>query len=735
MSSLQALFDFGHYQAAMRKTGRYRCAGNMLWADLKLAANLPTRLAQVKRVQSTYFGTCPKQFPQLVIVGVTDVAVNPITQWGHRGGLPRISPEEPLHALILAAKAAMDEGATEEVLAEWRSCILNTPFEFVKCESPRDLVWQRINARESYATEFDLFSRTVLGRIHEVWDVLLKLEQDRGGRTPAPALVAQAWQDNARLSGSSEPVTMSYVETALTVRRRVLSDTDSLKAIQRAEDLWGKATPWNSIYKLELLARKLGAHGDKKNLCWMVEGVEHMVLEGDLRPEECTVKALTGKSTNNRGILDLLLLKRGILQHLLFVTLPHLEYSPETLSRVQEAMRDHRAFRANFTKGRAWLGVMPLAIQKLVFLIANIVFGSQNNAALKTQLKSSTNVQEALEIPCLAEPLRELTDVASEARRSLDTPGGMVKATPGGLPQSAGGLPQSAVLCIDLEKLPGGLPQNPCSEAEQSLLNRYEKEAREIVDVGVDLALEQTSQAAMAACIGNTPVGKLRGTPHKNGGMILIFYNIRMAGETTTQPHLRLPPFRNDPDAPSGAHYKKMIMAVIASRRSPSQAQGEETDELHPGDCFVIGDAGRTGNTPQIMAAFKDERNGQPLSKSVKSLMVHYTEASMESRRAKIRGSLSLEQCEHFHFVSASGLKGLRRPRLHFPDLTTAGTALGPVALPTPDEKDTWKLKLKQKKALYGCARILPGGRAPGDDPESAADDDDREDQEDQPKD
>ncbi len=175
----------------MQTTGRYRCAGNMLWADLKLEATLPTRLAQVTRVQNTYFRTCPPQFPQLVIVGVTDVDVNPITQWGHRGGLPRISPEEPIHALILAAKAALDAGLGDAVLTEWRACILNTPFEFVRCESPRDLVWKRINVRESYATQFDLFTRTTLGRIHEVWDVMLKLEQERG-RPSAPAAVAQA---------------------------------------------------------------------------------------------------------------------------------------------------------------------------------------------------------------------------------------------------------------------------------------------------------------------------------------------------------------------------------------------------------------------------------------------------------------------------------------------------------------------------------------------------------------
>ncbi len=714
----------------MQTTGRYRCAGNMLWADLKLEATLPTRLAQVTRVQNTYFRTCPPQFPQLVIVGVTDVDVNPITQWGHRGGLPRISPEEPIHALILAAKAALDAGLGDAVLTEWRACILNTPFEFVRCESPRDLVWKRINVRESYATQFDLFTRTTLGRIHEVWDVMLKLEQERG-RPPAPTAVAQAWADNANMSGTSEPVTLSFIDTSLTVRRRVLSDPGTLAAIQRADDRWGKATPWNSIYKMEMLARKIGVHGDKKNLLWMVEGVEHMVLERDLRVEECTVKALSGKATSNRGLLDLLLLKRGILQHLLFVTLPHLEYPAEVFCCVQEVMGDHTAFRTNYLeKGRSWLGVLPLAVQKLVIIIANVVYGSQSNGALKTQLKMSNNVQEALEIPCLAEPLRDVTNTASEARRMVDTASS--KPAPVACPGSSlsGGLPRSVEMCLKLE--PGGLPQNhgQCSEGDQILMSQYEKEAAEIVDVGVDLVPE-TTQAAMNACISNTPVGKLRGAPSKNGGMIVIFYNIRVAGETTTQPQLRLPPFRNDQDAPSGAHFKKMISAVIASRRPPGQSANEEADQLHPGDCFVIGDAGRSGNLPQILAAFKDDKSGQPLSKSVKSLMVHYTEASMETRRAKIRGSLSLEQCEHFHFVSATGLKGFRRPRLAFPDLTTAGTALGPIALPGPEEKTTWKLTLREKKALYGCARILPGGRAPGDDPDTA----DEDEEQDQPKD
>eukprot|EP00959_Pyramimonas_sp_CCMP1952_P023169 487254-Pyramimonas_sp.AAC.1 len=75
-----------------------------------------------------------------------------------------------------------------------------------------------------------------------------------------------------------------------------------------------------------------------------------------------------------------------------------------------------------------------------------------------------------------------------------------------------------------------------------------------------------------------------------------------------------------------------------------------------------------------------------------------------------------MEQSENFIFISQQQLQTDKRPRLHNPKTTTAGTCIGPMPLPDlKNYKETWCLSLKDKKAIYGEARIAPYGRFDGD--------------------
>ena len=85
-------------------------------------------------------------------------------------------------------------------------------------------------------------------------------------------------------------------------------------------------------------------------------------------------------------------------------------------------------------------------------------------------------------------------------------------------------------------------------------------------------------------------------------------------------------------------------------------------------------------------------------------------------RRDNIRGNLSLEQMEAFHFVSSAGLLTARRQRLHTKKSWTSSTCIPNVPLPDiRNDPDIWKMSFKDKKQIYGCARILPSGRVQGD--------------------
>ena len=84
----------------------------------------------------------------------------------------------------------------------------------------------------------------------------------------------------------------------------------------------------------------------------------------------------------------------------------------------------------------------------------------------------------------------------------------------------------------------------------------------------------------------------------------------------------------------------------------------------------------------------------------------------MQNRRDTVRGNLSMEQTENFYFVTSGGLLTAKRPRLHVAKSTTAGTSIGPVSLPDWKKADeTFCMTFKDKKAVYGDARIQTSGR------------------------
>ena len=93
-------------------------------------------------------------------------------------------------------------------------------------------------------------------------------------------------------------------------------------------------------------------------------------------------------------------------------------------------------------------------------------------------------------------------------------------------------------------------------------------------------------------------MGQLRGS---DGAYICSIYDYTLTGESITAPHLRACPLR-------AAHLKKMISGVIASR--------DLTDALHPGDLYMLLDAGRAGNEAALMSGFTKESDGKTLIKN-----------------------------------------------------------------------------------------------------------------------
>jgi len=67
----------------------------------------------------------------------------------------------------------------------------------------------------------------------------------------------------------------------------------------QAEEHFGKKTPFDSVYKLEQVARKAGR--DLAKIDWELKGVIDVSLNMGLCPTQLSIAFLTGKGQGNKG--------------------------------------------------------------------------------------------------------------------------------------------------------------------------------------------------------------------------------------------------------------------------------------------------------------------------------------------------------------------------------------------------------------------------------------------------
>ena len=107
------------------------------------------------------------------------------------------------------------------------------------------------------------------------------------------------------------------------------------------------------------------------------------------------------------------------------------------------------------------------------------------------------------------------------------------------------------------------------------------------------------------------------------------------------------------------------------------------------------------------------DRQGKPLQKYHRPLMMMASEKSMTAKADLTRGVMTLQQTEQWHFITAEPMKALRKPLVNFPDCTTASQCIGPIDVPNPE--DAWKVTVAAKKKIYGeDGLIRPHGPTPG---------------------
>lgn len=136
-------------------------------------------------------------------------------------------------------------------------------------------------------------------------------------------------------------------------------------------------------------------------------------------------------------------------------------------------------------------------------------------------------------------------------------------------------------------------------------------------------------------------------------------------------------------------HLKKFIQGFALTRGNQY--------ELLPFDHYVILDAGKDGNHPHISQCFQN-KDSKSVEKNVHAVVHHFDENSMNDRRDKVRGTVTLNLAETALVFSKKTLKLPKVKREHFPG-TNHGNVIGPIVVTS--YADVWRMDVRNKRELF----------------------------------
>ena len=353
----QAPYADSQYKLAIAERGVYRAAGNLFWLDLLWSTQpgVPIRRCAIQELREHYF-TQPGVYNFPVIVGVFK-GVSPMDL---RGRMHRVSPEEPVMAIILQLASELESGVDEARVRAWRTMVLSVSFTWKLLESDDAQYWESVRERERLVVDYSTMSRSAVQRIFEL--AAFRAVQEKKTGKISHSDLAQLYNQHAQMAKQSEPITENTVKNAAVVYRDMLRVLTLLDRITLAEETYGRNSPFDSILKLHIIATKVqavfaeslggqpgGRGGDvllSHAIDWVLAGIMDLVAAKHLATSDIGTRVLKGDGSGGKGLVDLLLLKFFAKPLLLGPFLDDRTFPAKTKAVIRDVMASHTTYRA-----------------------------------------------------------------------------------------------------------------------------------------------------------------------------------------------------------------------------------------------------------------------------------------------------------------------------------------------------------------------------------------------------
>ncbi len=705
-SGTQSPFNLSDFKQAMKSRGEYTCGVNSFWQNFLWTPTpgVPIRRNALSSLMATVFKT---PTPVHLHFAVDSAEYTPLDQ---KGGLLRVSPEEVTSAQLLAMARDVRNQESVEVRRGWARAARSAIGTFKKLETPSQRYWYALQQRETLGSIHAVVHRSVYQRMHEVARMIKGMREARPDDEVTAATVAQAYSDNlAQTPGSTSNVTMSFVDTSLTVVRYMLNNPEVEDCLRDMDDFStvdsdNFPNPFDSHSRLQAILDKVKASGPSSRLVWVCQGIAHHVKTGKLKA--LSVAEIKGTSaTSNRGYVDFLLAKQAARDQLLDWGIN--KFDSETGNWIREAVSPRMSTWKTYAdeckaRDKHWRsGHTPAEVAWLA-LLEDVVFGKLYDHCLRSQVKQGS--KDMLEAPSIQEALGAIKE---KIKPDEDANGdGCDDDQPStnnqGQQEDEGGTGVTFTLAFTENS---GDNKSKTKETKV-LLNSLPEEKRDIVDsivrqtrqqIQAQIVLLDGSDPRMLQELQATALGRMIGerdtSSRKESKYVGIVFDVKNYGEACHRPQLRVPPFRSE-------NYRT-IMDIAGQRKANT-----DSTTIMDGDVYFIFDGGKTGNGGDLLKPFF----GKP--KSVKQFTIIKDEESVTARLGRIAGVGNAGLTETLYAVSAEPLACTPRAYKMFKG-TSAGSVMGPVVMPAWSPDACWHMAYSTKKDIFTHANLIPvGGQA-----------------------
>jgi len=681
-----SLYDF---KCAMRDEGSYECGGNFFWVKHHYTPvrNVTTNEASIEDDMKEKYAKPVAHVDHEFLVGVSRDTSNFDVQFDT---LERLSPSEFDDSLLLAVRESV-RNDDKEALKIWLQAFLTVKFKFVAIDNEDEKIYISIKARSRLVPNANVGGRTMLQRLLEFIFVLQRHVASHGPQD-AEAM-ATLWQQKigGNIGPSGESITESYVSVAVQVYNGMIAVEPIMNALLLAERLFNKKSPFDSVYKLQAIMQK--CKGNHSLMAFVVTHVIDTIRNGLSTAGEYVHRTMVGKGQNNKGTIDLSIIKSNILTHLT-VTYPAENNitDPFALDILKKASA-HATYRelsgyASSRKELSWWAKLPQSCRTLYEVTEDLVYNSTFDHIIRQAMRNnaaaigSGMVLEILNTMPINDSMSDIQAALANERPSVPVPVGC----PSGAAVIATTSHDEITGEVSIAQVAGKEVEADVEEKLQPWLEYADK----IVSRWTTLFVEPESAAQVCDNLKSIQLVNMFGKDLVD--CVCMYYDVKQAGVSNVSPHIRHPSFRAD-------NLRKHFVGVQSARESP--------DAMLEGDMCMILDAHAHGNHAQMGTALNKLNEPKPMQKS-KETYLCLDAKTIEARKATNR-AVKLDQVEQSLVFSGTPLQLEPKDRKNYNN-TNLGNAIFPIGMPL--YTSTWRLPPSLRKKLFGKRGVVLAGGA-----------------------